>query len=99
MKTNPLQKVLREVARCAEHIEMLYGMIRDACTRTRSIYVMTLDLVIAFDTVNHELVFRALQWHGAGDHFMEVIRALYDGVATRVSSRAAATKWGEARST
>ncbi len=86
MKTSPLQKAFREVDGCAEHITMLHGMIRDARTRSRSIYVVTLDLAKAFDTVNHELIFRALRRHGAGDHFTDVVRDLYDQVTTRVSN-------------
>ena len=89
IKTSPLQKAFREVDGCSEHITMLHGMIRDARTRSRSIYVVTLDLVKAFDTVNHELIFRALRWHNAADHFAEVVRDVQ--VTTRVSSGNAAT--------
>ena len=39
-----MQKAFREVDGCAEHVMMLHGMIRVTRTRSRSIYVVTLDL-------------------------------------------------------
>ena len=44
VKTNPLQKTFIKVDKCAEYITMLHGMIRVTRTRSRSIYVVTLDL-------------------------------------------------------
>ena len=77
-KDKSIAKVVCEVDCCAECISMLHGMIRDARTKSRIIYVVTLDLAKAFNAVNHELVFQALRWYGAGNHFTEVVCDLYD---------------------
>ena len=95
---NPMQKAFREVDGCAEHIALLHGLIRDARERSRSIFVVFLDLAKAFDTVHHELVTRALRRQGCPEHFIEVVKDLYDGAVTRVSNGTSDTGEIEIRS-
>ena len=41
---------------------------------------MFVDLVKAFDTANHELLFRLLEKYGAPKELIEVIRLLYENL-------------------
>ena len=44
-----------------------------------SIAVVLLDLAKAFDTVSHEHIINALRWHKVHEHFIEIVRDLYNG--------------------
>ena len=78
---NPMQKAFREVDGCAEHIALLHELIWDARERSRSIFVVFLDLAKAFDTVHHDLVTRALRRQGCPEHFIEVVKDLSNGTS------------------
>ena len=92
VKLNPLQKAFREVDGYSEHLALLHGAIREAKLRKKSIYVVFLDLAKAFDSVNHALLVRGLRRQGIPEHFIEVVRDLYDGPITRVSNGIALTE-------
>ena len=98
VELNPLQKAFREVEGCAEHIILLHGLLREARTRNRSIFVVFLDLAKAFDSVNHVLLFRGLRRQSCPEHFIEVVKELYDGASTRISNGKSETTEIEIRS-
>ena len=86
VELNTLQKAFREVEGCAKHIILLHELICEAPKRNRSIFVVFLDLAEAFDSVNHVLLFRGLRRQSCPEHFIEVVKELYDGASTRISN-------------
>ena len=62
-------------------------MIRDAKLKQKSLVITLLDLKNAFGEVQHSLIYMVLRYHHVPDHFTSIIRSLYDGFQTSVTTK------------
>ena len=66
-------------------------MIRDAKLKQKSLVITLLDLKNAFGEVQHSLIYTVLRYHHVPDHITSIIRSLYDGFQTSVTTKEYAT--------
>ena len=66
-------------------------MIRDAKLKQKSLVITLLDLKNGFGEVQHSLIYTALRYHHVPDHFTFIIKSLYDGFQTSVTTKEYAT--------
>ena len=74
-----------------EHTALLPHMIRDAKLKQKSLVITLLDLKNVFGEVQHSLIYMVLRYHHVPDHFTSIIRSLYDGFQTSVTTKEYAT--------
>ena len=86
------QKAFLPADGCSENVVLMDSLFRAARTRGKALFVVFLDLSQAFSTVSHHSVELALRRHRVPGKVVRVIRDLYDGAFTRVSSRSGYTK-------
>ena len=66
---------------------ILAHMICDAKLKQKSLVITLLDLKNAFGEVQHNLIYTVLRYHHLPDHFTSIIRSLYDGFQTSVTTK------------
>ena len=66
-------------------------MIRDAKLKQKSIVITLLDLKNAFGEVQHNLIHTILKYHHVPDSFTSIVKNLYDGFHTSITTKDYAT--------
>ena len=74
-----------------EHTALLAHLIRDAKLKQKSIVITLLDLKNAFGEVQHNLIHTILKYHHVPDSFTSIVKNLYDGFHTSITTKDYAT--------
>ena len=74
-----------------EHTALLAHLIRDAKLKQKSIVITLLDLKNAFGEVQHNLIHTILKYHHVPDPFTSIVKNLYDGFRTSITTKDYAT--------
>ncbi|XP_065448199.1 cGMP-inhibited 3',5'-cyclic phosphodiesterase 3B isoform X1 [Chrysemys picta bellii] len=69
---------------CEENIAILDNLIKGAKRNGNEIAIVFVDLAKAFDSVGHGHIIAGLRRFGIDEHFIDIIRDLYDNCTTRV---------------
>lgn len=83
---HPRQRGFIKGPGCSENLTVLGGLMKLSKRRKSTLACAFIDLAKAFDTVPHELILSSLQARGLDDHFLGLIRNMYTGVNSRISS-------------
>ena len=67
-----------------EHITTINELISDARRRSKSLYMLSLDLRDAFGSVPHELIFTNMRRMGIQSQLIEATKDMYEGCTTRM---------------
>jgi len=76
---------------CTDATAALKVTIQQLRNANRDSYVLFLDLVKAFDSVNREMLWKILAKYGLPDSLIVVIRKMYSNIKITISSRTAKT--------
>ena len=60
-------------------------LLQEKCREHQSLFLAFIDLTKAFDTVNRDLLWKVLSKFGCPPHFLQMLRALHDGMLARVT--------------
>ncbi|NWJ07351.1 PO21 protein, partial [Crypturellus undulatus] len=69
---------------CSENLKLLQALIKSAKRDHRTLGVVFVNLAKAFDTVNHQHIFRLLGQKGVDKHIIDIISDLYKNCGTSV---------------
>ena len=72
---------------CIEHQAKLAAILRDACTKHKSLAVCWLDLANAYGSVHHSLINFSLVHHHSPPSFSRLIQVMYDGLSASVMTQ------------
>ena len=81
------QKAFIPAEGVANNIFALRELIQNARTRRSGIDVAFVDVTKAFDTIPHSAFWNAIARRGVPDNFIGVVREMYNGANTRITSR------------
>ncbi|BES87387.1 Reverse transcriptase (RNA-dependent DNA polymerase) [Nesidiocoris tenuis] len=76
------QRAFRRADGTAENLIILQAMIRHAKMTRKGLYMATLDVAKAFDTVSHKAIHECLKALGAPQNFVQYVKRLYKGNTT-----------------
>ena len=74
-----------------EHTALLAHLIREAKLKQKSIVITLLDLKNSFGEVQHNLIHTILKYHHVPDSFTSIVKNLYDGFHTSITTKDYAT--------
>lgn len=84
-KLDERQKAFREIDGCAENIFLLDMALKFHKRNFKHLYLASMDVAKAFDSVSHEAIHKALASVGAPDALLKYVEFLYNGSRTRLS--------------
>jgi hypothetical protein len=70
---------------CADGLFCIKSLLHMRHQHNLPLYIMFVDLVKAYDTVNHELLFQILERYGAPNKYVDAIRRLYSSLIAKIS--------------
>lgn len=84
IKLDERQKAFRKVDGCAENVFLLDLALRYHRASCKHVYVASLDVAKAFDSVSHEAIFAALKASGVPQSMISYMRFVYKKSCTRL---------------
>lgn len=81
-KLNPRQRGFIDSSGCTENNYLLLKIMEDAKKHGKPLCVTFLDLAKAFDTVSHKHLVAGLERFQADNHFIGIVKDLYQGAST-----------------
>ena len=79
------QKAFRDLDGCAEGIMKLDMVIKTCKSRFRSLFIASIDMRKAFDSVSHQAIFDTLKSFGVPKQLITYLQAMYDNNITKIT--------------
>lgn len=81
------QKAFRKLDGCAESVVILDLILRSHHGRNRSLYMASLDVAKAFDSVNHQTIIKILEHKGVPQPMIDYIAYVYANSTTKLKCK------------
>ena len=69
---------IHKTAGCIEHNQTIVDMLKESKKNKAPFQLAFLDLENAFGSAKHNLIFAALKWYNVPEHWIKLIKCLYD---------------------
>ena len=79
------QEGFRHGRNCARQLQMLTSVLEDAKLHSQDVYLLSIDFICAFNTIDHTRLFLIMRQLGFPTDAIQVVRGMYSNASTRVT--------------